>query len=56
MGQDSSVSTVSCYSLEDLGLVIRGGPVYLNTCSDFLWAGGTGFDYLNWDGTAESVE
>ena len=42
MGQDSCVSTVTCYDLEYLGLSIRGGPMCLNKCSNYLWAGGTG--------------
>lgn len=56
MGQDSSVSTVTCYDLEDLCLVLRGGPVCLNKCSNYLWAGGTGFDNTNWDRVAQYVE
>ena len=56
MGQDSSVSTVTCYELEDLGLTIRGESVCLNKCSDCLWAGRTGFDYTKLDRVAQSLE
>jgi len=52
VGQDSSVSTVTCYDLEYLRLAIRGVPVCLNKRSDRLWAGGTGFDCTKWDGIA----
>jgi len=50
VGQDSYVSTVTCYDLEDLGLSIRGGPMCLKKCSDCLWAGGTRFENTKWDG------